>query len=143
MTEVWRLYFSGQFALFLFSSGAALLLHWVSRMALSLVLPFSTAVIVAYGIGMLSAYLLQKRYVFTQSGNSRTREITLFVAVNLAWLPVVWLLSMWLGEYVLPHFLDRTLAHGLGHGIAITTPVLVNFAFHKFLTFRERPAGER
>jgi energy-coupling factor transport system substrate-specific component len=141
MAKVSSIYLSNQFVLFLCSSGAALVLHWVARMLLSLVLPFSVAVVLAYGVGMVSAYLLQKRYVFTRSANSRSREIGLFLAVNLAWLPVVWVLSLWLGDNVLAHLMDPGAAHAIGHGVAITTPVLVNFAFHKFLTFRERPAG--
>lgn len=142
MAKVSSIYFSSQFLLFLLCSGTALVLNFLSRIVLSVFIPYGAAVLVAYGIGMLTAFLLSKRYVFPHSSNPLRREVTLFVTINLAWLPVIWLASIWLGDHVLPHFMNEPLAHALAHGISITLPALINFAFHKFLTFRERPADQ-
>jgi putative flippase GtrA len=142
MAKVSSIYFSSQFLLFLLCGGTALVINFLSRIALSFFIPYVAAILVAYGIGMLTAFLLSKRFVFPRSGNSMRREVMLFVVVNLAWLPIIWLASIWLGEHVFAHILRPAYAEALGHGVAITLPTLINFAFHKFLTFRERPVDQ-
>ena len=59
-----KLFVSKQFLGFLAVGGLAALLHWLARLLLSVWLPFSWAVIIAYAIGMAVAFLLNSIFVF-------------------------------------------------------------------------------
>lgn len=137
LSRITNLYASVQFAKFVFIGGVALALHWAARIVFDMWVSFSAAVILAYGVGMASAFILNRRFVFPKSRQDRQHEILYFVIVNLTAFPFVWLISSALGQRLLPLYVDAELARALGHAIAITTPVFFNFAAHKFLTFRE------
>lgn len=136
---LFALYRSPAFGRFLLIGAAALALHWSARLLLSLWMPFGQAVIVAYGLALAAGFELNRRFVFPPSGRQRRREVLWYVGVNLAMFPVVYLLARLLGEGVFSHLLARGQAEALGHGAAIAAPVFLNFALHKFFTFR--PAG--
>ena len=135
--QVRRLYLSGQFFRFIVVGGFALLVHWLARILLSNWMSYSAAIIVAYGIGIAVAYTLNRKYVFPLSQQARHREIMIFVAVNLGAFPIVWTLAVFFSDVILANFLSIDVARALGHGAAITTPVFINFAVHKFVTFRD------
>lgn len=136
--KVQKLYVSLQFAKFVIVGGIALVLNWLARIGLDVWLGYNTAIVGAYAIGMATAFALNRIFVFPDSKQERHREIALFIAVNVAAFPFVWVLSILLSDYVLVHIVPLDLARATGHGMAITTPVFVNFAMHKFLTFRNR-----
>lgn len=135
LSKLIDLYWSEQFLRFLFVGGIAVVVHWLARIALSTFMPFWLAIIVAYGVGVLTAYLLNRRYVFPSS-KSPERELTLFVLVNLAAFPFVWLIAYGLAEYVFPAIGYTFQPQATAHGIAILSPVFANFAAHKFVTFK-------
>jgi putative flippase GtrA len=135
--QIRRLYFSGQFFRFLIVGGVALVIHWLARILLNEWMSFNAAIITAYGVGIATAYILNKKYVFPLSKQARHREVMIFVAVNIGAFPVVWALAVLFGDIILTRFLSVDIARALGHGAAITTPVFVNFALHKFVTFKD------
>ena len=130
-------YWSEQFGRFLLVGGVALLCHWLSRFAFNLLVDYGLAIVLAYLVGMVVAFVLNKIYVFPFSGNSLNFEMFWFFAVNILAFPLVWAVAYGLGEWVLARVIQRQVALGLAHGVAITLPVFVNFALHKLITFRE------
>jgi putative flippase GtrA len=134
--RVVSLYVSAQFARFLLAGGVALLCHWLSRFAFNAFVSYGWAIVLAYVVGMLVAFVLNKIYVFPYSERSLNFEASVFFLVNIAWFPFVWIIAYALGEWVLADRVPRELALALSHGFAITLPVFVNFALHKFITFR-------
>jgi putative flippase GtrA len=136
LPRVISFYWSGQFAGFLLVGGIALLCHWLSRFAFSWFVGYGWAIILAYLVGMIVAFALNKIYVFRYSQQSLNFEIFVFFLVNIAAFPFVWITAYALGEWVLAGSLPRELALALAHGFAITLPVFVNFAVHKLVTFR-------
>jgi putative flippase GtrA len=130
------IYVSEQFGRFLVVGGVALLLHWLSRFVFSWFVSYGWAIVLAYSVGILVGFVLNKIYVFPYSERSLNFEMFFFVFVNVAVFPVVWIVAYALGEWVLPNWMRPELALALGHGIAIVVPVFVNFALHKFITFR-------
>lgn len=130
-------YRSRQFARFLLVGGVALLCHWLSRFAFNSLVDYGLAIVLAYLVGMIVAFVLNKIYVFPFSRNSLNFELLMFFAVNILAFPVVWAVAYALGEWVLAPVIQRQIAFGLAHGVAITLPVFVNFALHKLVTFRE------
>lgn len=133
-----RIYVSRQFAKFVVVGGVALGANWIARIVFNQWVGYNAAIVLAYGVGIATAYLLNREFVFPGSKQARHSEVMYFVAVNVGAFPFVWLIAYFLGDALLPRFMDVGLARALGHGLAITTPVFVNFALHKFVTFRER-----
>jgi len=132
-----KYFFTKQFLGFLAVGGGAAFLHWLARLLLSVWLPFSWAVIVAYGIGMLVAFLLNSFFVFPKSKRSKALQARDFVLVNLSFLPLVWLASMQVNSWL------KTLgmmqhSEELAHAIAIAIPMLATFLIYKFFTFKEK-----
>ena len=130
-------YGSRQFGRFLLVGGIALLCHWLSRFAFNFLVDYGLAIVLAYLVGMIVAFVLNKIYVFPFSANSLNVELSMFFAVNILAFPLVWAVAYGLGEWVLARVIQRQVALGLAHGVAITLPVFVNFALHKLITFRE------
>jgi len=122
---------------FLVVGGLAALLHWLSRLLLSVWLPFSSAVIIAYGIGMLVAFLLNSFFVFPKSKKTRRIQARDFVLVNLSFLPLVWLTSIHVNNWLKIIGMMRH-SEELAHAIAIPLPMLATFLIYKFFTFKEK-----
>ena len=129
-------YWSGQFARFLAVGGVALVCHWLSRFAFNIFVSYAWAIVLAYLVGILVAFVLNKIYVFPYSQRSLNFEVSFFFLVNIAAFPVVWAVAYVLGEWLLVDYFPRQVALALAHGFAITLPVFVNYALHKLVTFR-------
>jgi putative flippase GtrA len=136
LKRVLSLYLSPQFGRFLLAGGMAAIVNWLSRFVFNLVMSYGAAIVAAYALGMVVAFVLNKRYVFPYSERPVAAEISFFVLFNLAAFPVVWVIAFVLGERLLPGLLPRQLALALGHGCAVAIPALVNFVLHKSITFR-------
>jgi putative flippase GtrA len=134
-----RLLLSRQFGLFILAGGAAAAIHWGSRIWLNHYVDFRIALVLAYGIGIATAYALNKRFVFTQSGRSVKGEVRWFVFFNLAAFPLVWGASVFLAEQALPGLGLLWHPREIAHAIAIALPLVLNFYLHKLVTFREAP----
>ena len=135
-----RHFFSKQFLGFLLVGVVAAFLHWWARILLSSFLTFSWAVIVAYGIGMIIAFLLNSYYVFPASVKPLPKQARDFFAINLAFFPAVWITSLQLNE-ILIRYGVKNYTQELSHALAITLPVLATFLFYKFIAFREKYHG--
>jgi putative flippase GtrA len=129
-------YWSRQFARFLAVGGVALVCHWLSRFAFNWLVSYGWAIVLAYLLGMMVAFVLNKIYVFPYSERSINFEIFFFFLVNVAAFPLVWAVAYVLGERILPNLIPREPSLAVAHGFAITLPVFVNYALHKLVTFR-------
>lgn len=136
MQRLFSIYVSGQFIRFLVVGGIALLLHWLSRFVFNWFVGYGWAIVLAYFVGILVAFVLNKLYVFPYSKRSLSFEMSFFFLVNIAAFPFVWIVAYVLGEWIFTSWLSRPSALALGHGIAIVLPVFANFALHKLITFR-------
>jgi putative flippase GtrA len=130
------LYLSMQFARFLVVGGVALSLHWLSRFIFNVFVSYAWAIPLAYLVGVLVAFALNKLYVFPYSSHSLKSEMFFFFVVSITAFPVVWAAAYVLGEWIFATWMGRQAALALGHGTAILLPVFVNFLLHKFITFR-------
>lgn len=129
-------FFTRQFLGFVAVGGTAALLHWLARIAFSHWLPFSLAVVLAYVVGMLVAFLLNSFFVFQRSTRPRSRQARDFVIINLASFPVVWAASISL-ERALRTFGLVHYTEALAHAIAISLPMLATFLIYKFYAFKD------
>jgi putative flippase GtrA len=126
-----------RFLRFVALGGCAAAVNWLSRFPLGVVLPFSMAVVAAYLVGMAVAFVLFSRFVFPSSPRPLAEQVKFFVAVNIAGVAQVWLVSIALAHHLFPMIgFVGPLAEPVAHGIAIGVPTISSYFGHRFLTFR-------
>lgn len=129
-------FISKQFLVFLVVGGFAATTNFVSRVLFSLWLTYSHAVIAAYTIGMLTAFILNSIYVFPKSDKTKLLQARDFIIVNISFLPLVWFGSVEL-NMLLVHLGVRRFAEEIAHFMALSLPMLVTFLIYKYFTFKE------
>lgn len=130
-----KIFFNPQFVRFLAVGGFAALVNFSSRILLSEFFSFRLAVVLAYIIGMLTAYTLSRFFVFEKSGKSALNEFYRFTLINLLAIIQVWLISVGLVEYVFPAIQFKFYEEEVGHLIGLSVPILTSFIGHKYFTF--------
>jgi putative flippase GtrA len=128
---------SRQFLRFVLTGGAAALVNVVSRIGFSQWMAFEVAVLASYGIGMVTAYLLARAFVFPGSSQSVGRSFAAFALVNLAAVLQTWLVSVGLRPWLLSLVGAVGLADLIAHGIGVIVPVFTSYLGHKHVSFRE------
>lgn len=125
-----------QFLLFVLTGGAAALVNVLSRIGFSQLLRFELAVLAAYGVGMITAYVLARRYVFAASRQSMRRSFAAFALVNLVAVLQTWLVSIGLRHLLLPVIGVTALVDVIAHSCGVIVPVFTSFLGHKHISFR-------
>lgn len=127
---------AAQFVRFLFVGAFAAALNFCSRIALSRWLPYASAIIVAYLIGLVVAFLLNRRLVFTGATGRLHHQMFWFVAVNALGLTLTLVVSLVFAHYVLPFFHVTWHAEEVAHAFGVATPILTSYLGHKHLSFK-------
>ena len=125
-----------EFARFVVVGGFSALVNLVARVLLSRVLPYEAAVAAAYLVGMTTAFLLARRFVFARSGRDARAEYLRFGLVNLVALAQVWLVSMAMLHFVLPALGWTWQAELVAHAVGVVSPVVTSYFGHRLYTFR-------
>ncbi|WP_245273364.1 GtrA family protein [Phyllobacterium sp. UNC302MFCol5.2] len=120
---------------FVISGGIAAAINILSRIAFSQFLPFSAAIVLAFLVGMTTAFILMKQFVFEESGNSTGNEYVRFGLVNLVALLQVWLVSIILARWLLPAINYNWHVDTTAHVVGVLSPVLTSYVAHKSFTF--------
>ncbi len=121
---------------FLLAGGVAAAVNFGSRILLSLVLPYAIAVTLAYLFGMATAFVLNRRFVFTGSTNPLHQQAIWFVTVNLVALLQTLAVSVLLADFILPRAGLTWHADEIAHAVGIVTPILTSYLGHRRFTFR-------
>lgn len=127
---------SRQFLTFLFTGGTAAAVNFGSRIIYSQWFGFSTAVILAYVTGMITAFVLAKLFVFKESEQPVHRSAIFFVVVNIVAALQTWLISMGLAFYVLPALGVQEFVDEIAHAVGVAVPVFSSYLGHKRWSFR-------
>ena len=132
-----------QFPRFLAAGGLAALANFSSRFLFSLFMPFESAVLLAFLVGLASGFLLSRWYVFAESANALHIQVGYYLLVNLLALAQTWLLSVYGARWLAPQ-LGLELAQALAHLAGIMLPVFSSYFGHRYFTFREHaPHGKQ
>lgn len=134
MTAEGRTY--GRFARFLAVGIVAAIVNLASRVALSEIVFYEVAIVLAFVLGLTTAFLLNRRYVFFDAGNDRGRQYVRFTLVNLAALAQVWVISVAFARVILPAISWDWHPEFVAHAIGVGSPVLTSYYAHKWFTFR-------
>ncbi|MEP3656146.1 MAG: GtrA family protein [Litorimonas sp.] len=129
-----------EFIRFVVTSGFAALVNVVSRIGFSQIVSYEWAVFLAYLVGMLTAYILSRKYVFEASGRSVKREMTGFVIVNIVAVIQVWIVSVGLYKWFLP-LIGWTFEPALvAHICGVVSPTFTSYFGHKYVSFGKQKA---
>jgi len=131
-----RLGESRRFAGFLLVGGAAASINVASCAGLNAFLPYEAAIVLAYLIGMTSAFVLSKLFVFDETGRPARQEYARFALVNAVALAQVWLVSVALAQHLLPMAGYAWHPEITAHAIGVLSPALTSYWGHKNFTFR-------
>lgn len=126
------------FIRFALSGGIAAGVNILSRMALSQIANYSAAIVIAYLIGMTTAYFLMKLFVFETSGRSVQQEYLRFGLVNLVALVQVWAVSVILKNYVFNSISFSFHTETIAHVIGVLSPIATSYFMHKHFSFAAR-----
>jgi putative flippase GtrA len=128
-----------RFLLFVLVGGFSALINVLARVGLSQIMVFGWAVVAAYIIAMLIAYVLNRIFVFEPSGRSVAEEMVKFILVNMVALVQVWAVSVFLKNWALPWigwtFYPELVAHMAG----VASPIFTSYFGHKYFSFGSAP----
>lgn len=128
-----------QFLMFLVAGGIAAAVNFGSRIILSEWMHYVPAIVIAYCLGMVTAFILNRLLVFQKAANALKHQIAWFVLVNLAAVVQTIAISLVLARWLLPvlgvDFHNETLAHAVG----VAVPVVTSYFGHKYLSFASSP----
>ncbi len=128
--------FASEFGRFLAVGGFAALVNFISRIYLSEVMDLGWAVFIAYIIGMLTAYVMSKVFVFAPSGKHPANELLYFTLVNIVAVAQVWVITIGLAEYVFPAIGFHIYSEDVAHLIGLSIPVISSYFGHKYFSFK-------
>lgn len=124
-----------RFALFLAASGGAAVVNILSRIAINTVVSYEVAIVLAYLLGMTTAYILNKFFVFVSSDRQISAEYARFALVNLVAIVQVWCVSVALARFVFPAMGFTWHAETVAHVIGVASPVYTSYLGHKHFSF--------
>jgi len=130
-----RSFVSREFLTFLLTGGVAAAVNFGSRIVYNCWLDFSSAVVLAYLTGMVTAFILARRFVFTQGSQSVQRSALFFVMVNGVAVLQTWVISMAL-YYLLPMAGVTRWVPEIAHAVGIVVPVFTSYLGHKRFSFK-------
>ena len=135
-SEVLQQFVSRQFLAFLITGGLAAAVNFGSRILFNQWVAFSSAVILAYLTGMITAFLLARAFVFTDGSQSVKRSATFFVLVNAVAILQTWGISMLLAYYVLGWLGITRFVPEIAHAVGVAVPVFTSYLGHKRWSFK-------
>lgn len=128
---------------FIIAGSIAALANFFARIALSAAIPYPAAISVAYVIGMLTAFTLNRRYVFPEGNEHLRKQLLWFTLVNVLALAQTLLASLLLARWLLPAWGITSHNETLAHAVGIALPVFTSYFGHKRLSFRVRQSNSR
>lgn len=129
-------FYSKQFLSFLLTGGIAAGVNFFSRFIYEQWFSFSSAVIVSYLTGMITAFVLAKAFVFRESEQRLSDSIMFFCAVNVLAILQTWVVSVGLALYIFPLFSINFYNKEIAHIIGIAIPVFTSYIGHKKWSFK-------
>ena len=131
-----RQFMSRQFLVFVITGGLAAAVNFSSRMVYNQWTDFSSAVVLAYLTGMLTAFVLARLFVFTDSEQPMRHSAFWFVMVNLIAVLQTWAISMLLAFYLLPMMGVARFIPEIAHAVGVAVPVFTSYLGHKHWSFK-------
>jgi putative flippase GtrA len=121
---------------FLIAGGIAACVNVFSRIVLNRWMSYAASILVAFVLGLITAFVINRVFVFTSANNKLRHQVLWFVAINLAAVLQTLAISLLLARVIFPyagwHWRGETVAHAIG----VVVPVITSYLGHKRWTFR-------
>jgi putative flippase GtrA len=134
-----RNFLNRQFLTFLLVGGFAAFVNWLSRFYLNDFMSFSAAIVLAYLVGMTTAFVLSRLIVFERSGRSVHSDFLRFAIVNVFAVIQVWLISVALARWLMPWAGFTWHAEEIAHAVGVAAPIVTSYLGHRHFTFGRTP----
>lgn len=121
---------------FLAAGGSAAVLNMGSRWLFGHVTSYELSVALAYGVGVASAFVLMRLFVFEPAGDAPHAQFSRFVLVNVLGFAVVWVVSVGLARGVFPTLGFRWHADTVAHAFGVATSALTSYQGHRLFSFK-------
>ena len=131
-----NIFHSKQFLLFFFAGGISALTNFSSRFLFSRIFSFELAVIFSYLIGMITAFILAKSFVFKGTTQSTSHSLFWFSIVNLVAVTQTYFISIWLLYQGFPLLGYSFFPDATAHGFGVIAPIFTSYIGHKYLSFK-------
>lgn len=125
-----------RFLRFLAAGGTAAGVNVLSGIALGGVMRYEYAITLAYLVGMTTAFVLSRLFVFDATGGSIRGQYLRFAIVNAVAFVQVWLVSVGLARAVLPWLGWTWQVETTAHFVGVVSPIVTSYFGHKMFSFR-------
>jgi putative flippase GtrA len=125
-----------EFIRFLFAGGISVCGNVLSRLLFGLYVDYEKAIVMAYGIGMVIAFLFMRKHVFGATGKALTPQLKNFVLINILGLLQTLAISLWFERTVFPALGVVQYTETYSHVIGLSVLAVTSYFGHKLLTFR-------
>ena len=125
-----------QFQGFLLVGAAAALLNFLSRLVLSIWINFSTAIIISYILGMITAFYLNRKFVFKSTILDIRKSFSFFLLINILAIIQIWMVSMLLAYFIFPYLKIHNHIYEISHFFGIIVPIFTSYIGHKRFSFQ-------
>ena len=125
-----------QFFRFLVAGGLAAAANFGSRILFSEFMAYAAAIILAYCVGMLTAFSLNRLFVFKEASNRIHQQALWFVLINVAAALQTLLISLLFARTIFPSANMNFYPQAVAHAIGVVIPVVTSYLGHKHFTFR-------
>ena len=126
---------NNQFILFLLTGGFSAIINLTSRIIISNFLRFEVSVLIAYFIGMLTAFFLAKKYVFLNIKKSDKKSFPIFALVNFVAILQTFLISKYIRIWLINISDNLIIIDFISHLCGVIFPIFTSFYGHKYITF--------
>jgi putative flippase GtrA len=126
-----------QFIIFIVVGGIAAIANFCSRIYINHWLSYSASIWLAYLIGMITAFVLNRIFVFSTTSNRLHQQIFWFTIVNLVAVLQTWIISLLLARHMFPWMGFTWHPETVAHAFGVATPVITSYFGHKYLSFRQ------
>lgn len=131
-----RLGMSARFAKFVVVSGIAAMVNIGSRILFNLWMGYTPAILLAFCAGLVTAFFLNRLYVFRDTTNALHQQALWFIVVNLAAVAQTLAISLLLARIAFPRLGWSWHPDTIAHAIGVAAPAISSFFGHRYLTFR-------
>lgn len=124
-----------QFPRFVLASGLSVPVNLGSRLLFSRVVDFEVAIVLSHICGMLTAYALNRLFVFAPTGRSWASELSRFALVNVFSALQTWVVAVGLLRIVFPWIGWHHAPELVAHLTALATSAVTSFFGHRLFSF--------
>jgi putative flippase GtrA len=117
------------------AGGVAAAANYGSRFVFSIWVPYAEAVVLAYAVGMVVAFVLMRGFVFGARQGALVPQIAKFAAVNALAVLQTLVISVVLARW-LESSLGAERAEACAHLVGVLFPIGTSYLGHKMATFR-------